>query len=68
MRIHNIYADANGESHIRDLDIEWARSGPMGKISDPVPVLSMAFRVTDGSYDLAQRAPAPIHHQSRRVC
>jgi len=52
MRIHNIYADANGESHIRDLDIEWSRSGPLGKISDPVPVLSMAFRMTDGSYDL----------------
>ena len=52
MRIHNIYADAKGESHIRDLEIEWARNGPMGKISDPVPVLSMAFRTTDGSYDL----------------
>ena len=52
MRIHNIYADANGESHIRDLDIEWTRSGPTGKISDPVPVASMAFRVTDGSYNL----------------
>ena len=52
MRIHNIYADANGESHIRDLDIEWTRSGPTGKISDPVRVASMAFRVTDGSYNL----------------
>jgi quercetin dioxygenase-like cupin family protein len=52
MRIHNIYADAQGESHIRDLDIAWVRSGPMGKISDPVSVLSMAFRMTDGSYDL----------------
>ena len=52
MRIHNIYADAKGESHIRDLDIEWVRSGPMGKISDPVPVVSLAFRTTDGSYDL----------------
>jgi len=52
MRIHNIYADADGESHIRDLDIEWVHSGPTGKISDPVKVSSMAFRVTDGSYDL----------------
>ena len=52
MRIHNIYADAKGESHIRDLEIEWVRNGAMGKISDPVPVLSMAFRTTDGSYDL----------------
>ena len=52
MRIHNIYADATGEFHIRDLDVEWVRSGPAGKISDPVPVLSMAFRTTDGSYKL----------------
>ncbi len=52
MRIHNIYADAAGESHIRDLDIDWARNGPFGKISHPVPVSSVSFRVTDGSYDL----------------
>jgi hypothetical protein len=52
MRVHNIYADEKGESHIRDLDIEWVRSGPAGQISDPVPVSSMAFRATDGSYDL----------------
>jgi hypothetical protein len=52
MRIHNIYADAQGESHIRDVDIAWARSGSTGNISDPVAVLSMAFRTTDGSYDL----------------
>jgi len=52
MRIHNIYADANGESHIRDVEIEWTRSGPTGKISDPVAVASLSFRATDGSYDL----------------
>jgi hypothetical protein len=52
MRIHNIYADAAGESHIRDLDIEWTRTGPTGKISDPVRVSSLAFRVTDGDYNL----------------
>lgn len=52
MRIHNIYADAHGESHIRDLDIEWAHQGPTGKISEAVAVSSVAFRLTDGSYDL----------------
>jgi uncharacterized cupin superfamily protein len=52
MLIHNIYADAKGESHIRDLHVEWVRSGPAGKISESVPVLSMAFRMTDGSYNL----------------
>ena len=52
MRIHNIYADAQGESHFRDIHVEWASSGPAGKISDPVPVSSLAFRTTDGSYKL----------------
>lgn len=52
MRIHNIYSDATGESHIRDLHIDWARSGPTGKISDPVRVSSMSFRVTNGGYNL----------------
>lgn len=53
MRIHNIYSDANGESHFRDLEIEWTRTGPTGQISDPVRVASMSFRVTNGNYDLA---------------
>jgi hypothetical protein len=52
MRIHNIYADAAGESHIRDVRIEWARSGATGKISDPERVTSLAFRETDGGYNL----------------
>ena len=23
MRIHNLYTDASGESHFRDLEVEW---------------------------------------------
>jgi len=23
MRIHNLYEDANGESHFRDIDVDW---------------------------------------------
>jgi quercetin dioxygenase-like cupin family protein len=52
MRIHNIYADAAGESHIREIDIEWTHAGPTGKTSDPVQVSSVSFRVTDGNYNL----------------
>jgi hypothetical protein len=33
MRIHNIYADENGETHFRDIEIEWSESGPDGTIS-----------------------------------
>jgi hypothetical protein len=52
MRIHNIYADANGESHIRYVEIEWASSGATGKISAFVKVSGVAFRETDGDYNL----------------
>jgi hypothetical protein len=52
MRVHNIYADASGESHIRDVEIDWASSGRTGKISAPVKVSGVAFRETDGDYDL----------------
>ena len=24
MKIHNLYTDSNGESHFRDIEIEWA--------------------------------------------
>jgi len=24
MRIHNLYTDAKGESHFRDIEVEWA--------------------------------------------
>ena len=30
MRIHNIYADENGETHFRDIEIEMTESGPDG--------------------------------------
>ena len=23
MRIHNVYEDANGESHFRDIEVDW---------------------------------------------
>lgn len=52
MKVVNIYADDKGESHIRDVEVEWARESRFGKSSDPVPVTTMTFRVTDGSYDL----------------
>ena len=30
MRIHNIYADENGETHFRDVEIELSEAGPDG--------------------------------------
>jgi hypothetical protein len=51
MRIHNLYADENGESHFRDIEIEWASEGPGGKLSKRLPATGIIFRQTGESYD-----------------
>ena len=28
MKIHNLYTDENGESHFRDIEIEWVENAP----------------------------------------
>jgi hypothetical protein len=37
MRIHNIYADENGETHFRDIEVEWTERGPDGTTSKRFP-------------------------------
>jgi hypothetical protein len=38
MRIHNLYADADGQSHFRDVAIEWRSDEPTGgRVSTPLP-------------------------------
>ena len=32
MRIHNLYTDANGESHFRDIEVEWIETAPRQQI------------------------------------
>ena len=34
MRIHNLYVDAQGETHFRDIEVKWTKEGPGGKMSD----------------------------------
>jgi hypothetical protein len=39
MRIHNLYTDATGESHFRDIEVEWVvnlDAGVKGQLSDHV--------------------------------
>jgi hypothetical protein len=50
MHIHNLYADDNGESHFRDIEIEPASEGPGGKVSARFPATGIIFRTTEGSY------------------
>jgi hypothetical protein len=52
MRIHNLYADASGASHFRDIEVEWAEDRLGGKLSKRMPATGVIFRRTAGDYDL----------------
>ena len=58
MRIHNLYKDANGETHFRDIEIEWVEEKHMSKLSKCFPATGIIFRETSGDYDLDWH-PAP---------
>lgn len=44
MRLHRLYADADGESHFEDVDIELGRDTPSGRLSDRLPASGIIFR------------------------
>ena len=58
MHIHNIYADDDGESHFRDVKVEWTNDLGYGQLSDRLPAAGIIFRKTSGDYDLDWH-PAP---------
>jgi hypothetical protein len=58
MRIHNLYEDANGISHFRDIEIEWVEEKNFSKLSKRLPATGIIFRETSGDYDLDWH-PAP---------
>ena len=58
MRIHNLYTDENGESHFRDIEVEWAEERNFSKYSARMPANGIIFRETSGDYDLDWH-PAP---------
>ena len=58
MHIHNLYADDNGDSHFRDIEIEWAEDRSYGQLSERMPANGIIFRRTTGEYDLDWH-PAP---------
>ena len=58
MRIHNLYTDANGESHFRDIEIDWVEERNFSKLSARLPATGIIFRETSGNYDLSWH-PAP---------
>jgi hypothetical protein len=58
MRIHNLYTDAHGESHFRDIEVEWAEETRAGKLSKRLPATGIIFRQVPPTYDLDWH-PAP---------
>ena len=58
MRIHNLYTDANGQSHFRDIDVEWVEETRSGKLSKRLPATGIIFREVPPNYDLDWH-PAP---------
>jgi hypothetical protein len=58
MRIHNVYEDANGESHFRDIEVDWVEETPTGKLSKRLPATGIVFRETITDFeDSWHRAP-----------
>ena len=58
MKIHNLYTDASGESHFRDIGIDWVEERNFSKLSARLPATGVIFRETSGDYDLSWH-PAP---------
>jgi hypothetical protein len=58
MRVHNLYVDGSGQSHFRDIEIEWVEEGRAGKLSKRLPATGIIFREVQPDYDLDWH-PAP---------
>src|SRR3954452_20382218 len=58
MRIHNLYVDESGETHFRDLEIEWVEETRGSRLSRPFPATGIIFREGPPTYDLDWH-PAP---------
>ena len=58
MRVHNLYTDSSGQSHFRDIEIEWAEETRSGKLSKRLPATGIIFRQVPPTYDLDWH-PAP---------
>ena len=58
MRIHNLYTDANGESHFRDIEVEWAEERRGSKLSRKLPATGVIFRETQAEHNVDWH-PAP---------
>ncbi len=51
MKVTRVYADSSGETHFEDIEMKLADAGPIGRLSEPVPVGKLVFRKNDPHYD-----------------
>jgi hypothetical protein len=58
MRIHNLYTDASGQSHFRDIEVEWTEQRRGSKMSKRLPANGIIFRETQAEHDIDWH-PAP---------
>ena len=54
MRIPNLYTDSDGESHFRDIEIEWTEVRGAQKYSERLPASGIIFRETGSDYNLCR--------------
>src|ERR1700675_2726445 len=58
MKIHNLYTDPQGESHFRDIEIEWIENRHGSKLSKRLPATGVIFRETAAEHNVDWH-PAP---------
>jgi hypothetical protein len=58
MHVHNLYVDDQGETHWRDIEIDWVEEGLGGKLSQRFPATGIIFRQVPATYDYDWH-PAP---------
>ena len=58
MKIHNLYTDPNGESHFRDIEIDWVEERRGSKMSKKLPATGVIFRETQAEHNIDWH-PAP---------
>src|SRR5262250_3437946 len=58
MRIHNLYTDPTGQSHFREMEVEYVEETRGGRLSKRLPATGIIFREVPPDYDLDWH-PAP---------
>jgi hypothetical protein len=51
VKITRVWADEGGESHFDDWEVVLRDSGPIGRLSDPIPARAVVLRENDPGYD-----------------